>query len=129
MKKFACRLWVLLSSTLGFACGGAENTAPVLSNLVVTSSVTRGVQSNGSVDLMDPDGLDGIVLLLAFRGPSMIDLEVPVQGASSEMTAASVQLPFALSPAAGSGTYALSVQAKDSEGAVSNTVEATFDAD
>ncbi|MFO0725228.1 MAG: hypothetical protein U1E65_15710 [Myxococcota bacterium] len=112
-----------------FACGGsAGSTAPTLSGLTVeTSSVTRGMVYQGTVNIADLEGLEGLKLELAFAGPTPNTSTVDVGGATKAMTNATVPFVFGLTPAVTAGSYTLGLTAIDGGALRSNTLSASLE--
>ncbi|MCB9557383.1 MAG: hypothetical protein H6707_14850 [Deltaproteobacteria bacterium] len=119
-------LWIGVA-TAWTACGG-EGVAPSVSALQITTSpVVRGQQANGTVNVVDPDGLGGLKLALAFSGPASLTTETPVQGASDALTQAAAPFFFLLTQASAAGHYTLAVTAIDGAGNRSLPVSTEID--
>ncbi len=109
-----------------FACGGGS--PPAISNLSIASaSLAAGATTMGQLDISDPDGLDGLRLRLSFSGPASTQVEVDVQGGSSDLTAATTPFLFGVTAGSPEGTYTVSFVAIDDTDLESNVLTTSLE--
>ena len=122
--RFVAPLWPLLLA----ACGGSS---PELSNLRLSAdSVTVGREVFALAHLFDPDGdVDGGTLratLVALDGDLSLDGEAPILGFEPGQLEGEVVMGLRLTGAAPQGEYRLALEAADSAGGRSETVQARW---
>ena len=110
------------------ACGTSDPVAPVVSELSITTMpVVRGMDVAGKVKVTDDNGLDGLKLKLALSGADTASIQVPVTGATADLSAIDATFSFTLQATAATGHYDLAVSAIDGGGLESDAATTSFD--
>jgi hypothetical protein len=120
MRKVLTVATLALAISLGAACGG-ESSAPVLSNLKMPDTATRGALTQGTVFIKDTDGLGGLEVHIRMIGTAtMPKTTAPVLGVSDAVTEYEIPFQFALTASTPTGPYTFYISASDPDANTSN---------
>ena len=122
-ERIIVTLTLALAIVLGAACGDEDSpsAAPVLSNLKMPDTITRGALNYGTVLVKDPDGLGGLQIHLRMIGTAtMPKATTPVSGASDVMTELNVSFSITPTLTTPIGPYTFYVSVSDPQGNTSN---------
>jgi hypothetical protein len=120
MRKVLTVATVTLVIALGAACGD-EGSAPVLSNLKLPDTATRGALTQGTVYIKDADGLGGLEVHIRMIGTAIMPkTTTPVQGVTDEVLEYEIPFQFTLTAATPTGPYTFYISASDPDANTSN---------
>ena len=120
MRKVLTVATLALLVTLGAACGG-ESSAPVLSDLKMPDTATRGALTQGTVYIKDADGLGGLEVHIRMIGTAtMPKTTAPIYGVSDALTEHEIPFQLTLTTTTPTGPYTFYISASDPDANTSN---------